>query len=267
MDEGDFLGRILARRRELNAAARASRPDRELEAMARDAPPPRGFERALRLGVAKGGPAVIAEMKRASPSKGMIREELDFEGVARAYRDAGACALSVLTEPEFFKGDMRHLRRARGEAGLPALCKDFMVEARQFHEARLAGADCVLLIAAALDDASMMEFRDLAWALGMDVLVEVHNREELTRAIVLKTGLIGINNRDLKSFATSVDVTLGLLADIPEDRLVITESGIAEPAQVRLLRDAGVQAFLVGESLMRAADPGQALRGLFFPAS
>ena len=267
MDRENFLGNILDRRRELNAVARASCPERELEGMVKDAPPPRAFEKALRLSVAEGRPAVIAEMKRASPSKGVIREELDFEGVARAYRKAGASALSVLTEPEFFKGDMQHLRRARGEVDLPVLCKDFMVEPRQFYEARLAGADCVLLIAAALADADMMRFRDLAWSLGMDVLVEVHDREELTRAIVLKTGLIGINNRDLKSFATSIDVTLGLLADIPDDRLVVTESGIGEPAQVRALQNAGVQAFLVGESLMRADDPGLALEKLFFPSS
>ena len=264
MDRPEILGKILDKRMELNAHARASCPDDELRAMVKDAPPLRTFEKSLRSSVASGRPAVIAELKRASPSKGVIRRDFDIGGIAASYQQAGASALSVLTEPEFFKGDMEHLRLARSRVDLPVLCKDFMVEERQFYEARLAGADCVLLIVAALDDASLKEFRDLAWSLGMDVLVEIHNREELTRAIVLKNGLIGINNRDLRSFEVDIGTTLDLLVDIPVDRLVISESGINEPGQVRSLQNAGVEAFLVGESLMRADDPGAMLNRLFF---
>lgn len=265
MPEPDLLERITKRRKELNAVARGKCPDEELKGMVKDAPPVRAFEAALRASVASNRPAVIAELKRASPSKGLIREDFDVAGIAASYQQGGASALSVLTEPEFFQGSMSHLQLAREKVNLPVLCKDFMVEQRQFYEARIAGADCVLLIVAALDDASLGAFKDLAWSLGMDVLVEIHNREELTRAITLKTGLIGVNNRDLKSFTTDIGTTLGLLADMPEDRLIVTESGINDAGQIMTLRNNGVHTFLVGESFMRADDPGLKLRDLFFP--
>lgn len=265
MPEPDLLTRIIHRRQELNALARSKCPDKNLKKMVKDAPPVRAFEAALRVSVENNRPAVIAELKQASPSKGLIRQDFDVAGIAAGYQRGGASALSVLTEPEFFQGDMSHLRLVRDTVDLPLLCKDFMVEERQFYEARIAGADCVLLIAAALDDVSLGAFKDLAWSLGMDVLVEIHNREELTRAISLKTGLIGVNNRDLKSFVTDINTTLGLLTDVPEDRLIVTESGINDAGQITTLRNKGVHAFLVGESLMRAADPGLKLKNLFFP--
>ena len=265
MANPDLLQQIVTQRRKQNAIARQACTDEELKTQVQQAPPVRGFEAALRATAKTGRPAVIAELKRASPSRGLLCQDYAIERIARQYQQAGASALSVLTEADFFQGGMHHLHRARAEVQIPVLCKDFMVESRQFYEARLAGADCVLLIAAVLDDARLHKFKDLAQALQMDVLVEIHNREELTRALALETGLIGINNRNLKTFATHIEVTLDLLADIPGNRFVVTESGIAEPRQVRLLRERGVPAFLVGESLIRAPDPGAQLQQLFFP--
>jgi indole-3-glycerol phosphate synthase len=224
---------------------------------------PRGFEAALRAKIAGGRAAVIAEVKKASPSKGVLREHFDPPAIAASYERGGAACLSVLTDVQFFQGSPEYLRAAREACSLPVLRKDFLVDPYQVYEARCWGADCVLLIVAALDDARLAELEDCALGLGMDVLVEVHGADELDRALALRTPLLGINNRDLRSFEVSLDTTLSLLARIPPDRLVVTESGILGHDDVRRMRDAGVHAFLVGEAFMRAPDPGVALQALF----
>ncbi|MBX3590301.1 MAG: indole-3-glycerol phosphate synthase TrpC [Burkholderiaceae bacterium] len=262
----DILARIVAvkheeveaaRRRRSLAAVRADAED------ARDGQGPRGFARALRDKVAAGRPAVIAEIKKASPSKGLLREPFDPPAIAASYAAHGAACLSVLTDERFFKGSLDDLRAARAACSLPALRKDFVVDAYQVYEARAHGADCILLIVAALDDARLAEFEAIAHALSMDVLVEVHDAAELERALALKTPLVGVNNRNLRSFEVSLDTTLALLPRIPGDRMVVTESGILGPADVTRMRQAGVNAFLVGEAFMRAPDPGEALAALF----
>lgn len=259
----DRLAPILRRKAEEVAALAGELPLKELSARVKAASPARGFADALNRSMAEGRPAVIAEIKRASPSRGMLRAGLDPREVARSYETAGAACLSVLTDEFFFKGSADDLKVARESCSLPVLRKDFMIDAWQIYESRVMGADCILLIVAALGDAALAEMCVLAMDLGMDVLVEVHDREELDRALATPATLIGINNRNLHTFKTDLATTLDLQPLVPEDRLLVTESGIADPADVATLRGAGVNAFLVGEALMRAPDPGTRLKELF----
>ena len=217
----------------------------------------------MRTKIAAGKAAVIAEVKKASPSKGVLRENFDPEQIARSYAAHGAACLSVLTDEQFFKGSPDYLKQARAASGLPVLRKDFMVDPYQIYEAREMGADCILLIVAALDDRRLSEFEQIAQSLGMAVLVEVHDAAELQRALPLQTPLLGINNRNLRTFETRLETTLDLLPQIPHDKLVVTESGILTRDDVQRMRGAGVHAFLVGEAFMRAEDPGVALGALF----
>jgi indole-3-glycerol phosphate synthase len=262
-----ILQRIVAVKRDEVAAARQRCSDERMRRAASERGridgAPRGFERALRAAVAAGRSAVIAEAKRASPSKGVLREQFDAAEIAESYAGGGAAALSVLTDHAFFHGSLADLVQARAACALPVLRKDFVIDRYQVDEARAHGADCVLLIAAVLEDAQMRELESAALEHGMDVLIEVHDERELERALQLHGRLIGVNNRDLRSFDVDLSATLRLLASIPSDRLVVTESGILEPADVRRMREAGVHAFLVGEALMRAADPGAELQRLF----
>jgi indole-3-glycerol phosphate synthase len=217
----------------------------------------------MRAKIAAGLPAVIAEVKKASPSKGVLRADFIPADIAQSYAEHGAACLSVLTDQQFFQGSIDYLKQARASCDLPVLRKDFMVDPYQVYEARAMGADCILLIAACLDDAQMQSLEALAMSLDMAVLVEVHDGAELQRALQLKTPLLGINNRNLKTFEVSLDTTLGLLKDVPAGYLLVTESGISTVADVQRMRSAGVQAFLVGEVFMRADEPGQALAALF----
>jgi indole-3-glycerol phosphate synthase len=253
-----ILERILAAKREEVSALKRAR--RGVETEARAAPPPRDFVAALRA----KRPAVIAEIKRASPSKGLLRPDFDPATIARSYEKGGAACLSVLTDKEFFQGAPQHLLAARDACSLPALRKDFLIDPYQVFESRVLGADCILLIAACLADSEMSELEMLADSLGMAVLVEVHDADELERALKLKTPLIGINNRNLRNFETRLETTLDLLPRIPSGRLVITESGIVSKDDIARMRSAGVHAFLVGEAFMRASDPSAELRKLFF---
>ena len=264
----DILDRILAHKAQELASARQARSLSSLraEAEARSKSiegSPRGFERALRARIASGAAAVIAELKRASPSQGLLRDPFDPVAIAASYQRGGATCLSVLTDARFFQGDLSHLAAARAACALPVLRKDFVIDEYQLYEARAHGADCVLLIVAALAQAQMRDLEDCALALGLDVLVESHDASELERALGLRTPLIGVNNRNLRSFEVSLDTTLGLLARIPAERLVVTESGIRAPQDVQQMRAAGVNAFLVGEAFMRAPEPGIELARLF----
>jgi indole-3-glycerol phosphate synthase len=260
----DILDRIVAVKREEIAAAKTRRSEASLRDEAESRRDVRGFEPALRRAIAAGRAAVIAEVKKASPSKGVLREHFVPAQIAASYRQGGAACLSVLTDERFFQGQAAYLTQARGACDLPVLRKDFMVEAYQVTEARAIGADCILLIAACLEDARMADLEAQARALGMDVLVEVHDAAELERAQRwTTTPLLGINNRNLRSFEVSLDTTLGLLPRIAPQRLPITESGILTRGDVDRMRGAGVDAFLVGEAFMRAADPGAALAELF----
>ena len=259
----DVLQRILARKQEEVSARREQVSLFELKTRSASMPPPRGFADAIEAKIAMGQPAVIAEIKKASPSKGVIRADFDPVAIARSYEAGGAACLSVLTDIDFFHGSDDDLRQARAACALPVLRKDFIVDAYQLYEARVMGADCVLLIAAALDDARLSEFAFIAGELGMDVLVEIHDLDELERALPVPARLLGINNRDLRSFDVRLQATLDLQPMVPADRVLVTESGIRTPADVALMRDAGVHAFLVGEAFMREPDPGAALRGLF----
>ncbi|MEK8032320.1 indole-3-glycerol phosphate synthase TrpC [Ideonella sp. DXS29W] len=260
----DILQRIVEVKHEEVARDRVARPLAALRSEAqRRMTDRRGFEAALRARLAAGQSAVIAEIKKASPSKGVLRKHFVPAEIAASYERHGAACLSVLTDERFFQGSAAYLQQARAACALPVLRKDFMVDPYQVVGARAMGADCILLIAACLDDAQMADLETQALELGLDVLVEVHDGAELERALRLKTRLVGINNRDLRSFEVSLDTTLGLLAQVPADRLLVTESGILAPADVRRMRDAGVHAFLVGEAFMRAPEPGPALQALF----
>ena len=262
---GTILDGILARKREEIGARSAVRSLSELRAACAAAPAPRGFARALSERLAAGRSAVIAEIKKASPSKGLIRADFDPPALAMSYAAGGAACLSVLTDVDFFQGADSYLEAARAAVTLPVLRKDFTIDAYQVVEARALGADCILLIVAAFtgQQALMQELALLAQGLGMDVLVEVHDAAELDCALEVPGALLGINNRDLRSFATTLDTTFLLLPRIPAGRLVITESGIGTAEDVALMRAHGVNAFLVGESLMRSPDPGARLRELF----
>ena len=259
----DLLQKILATKAKEVAAARVRRSPAALADEARAASPPRDFIGALRGRISAGKPAVIAEIKKASPSRGVLRPIFDPAAIARRYEAGGAACLSVLTDREYFQGACEHLAAARAACSLPVLRKDFIVDEYQMAEARAIGADCVLLIVAALDDARLSALERCAGDYGMAVLVEVHDAQELERALGLATPLIGINNRDLRSFEVRLETTLELLPRVPPGRIVITESGIVAQADVARMRAAGLQAFLVGEAFMRAADPGAALRTLF----
>lgn len=262
----DILKRILARKREEVAERKARVPLARLRAQGADMPPARGFAAALRARVEQGRAAVIAEVKKASPSKGLIRPDFAPAAIARSYEAGGAACLSVLTDVDFFQGSDAYLRDARAACALPVLRKDFMIDAYQVREARAIGADAILLIAAALDDAALANLHALAIECGLDVLVEVHDALDLRRALPLPEPartLVGINNRDLRTFETRIETTLSLKDAVPSGRLLVTESGIATRADVARLRGAGIDAFLVGETFMRADDPGAELRRLF----
>lgn len=262
----DLLARIVSLKLAEVAARKAELPAGEARRRAGQArldDPVRGFEAALRTHAAAGTPAVIAEIKQASPSKGLLRTPFDPPAIARSYAASGAACLSVLTDEHFFRGALADLRAARAACPLPALRKDFIVDEWQLYEARMHGADCVLLIAAVLDDAQLAGFGALARELAMDVLVEVHGGDELERVARLGFPLVGVNNRNLRSFDVSLETTLTLLPQVPSGTLLVTESGIRTRADVVRLRAAGVAAFLVGEAFMRAEDPGAALRELF----
>ncbi len=262
-DTPDILKKIVARKHEEIAARRAALPFDEVAARAAAQPPPRGFVDAIATRRLAGRPGVIAEIKKASPSKGVLRADFRPAEIAASYQRGGAACLSVLTDIDFFQGSDDYLRQARAACSLPVIRKDFIVDPYQVHEARMIGADCILLIVACLDNARLGELNALAHALGMDVLVEVHDADELQRALPLDNRLIGINNRDLRSFETRLETTLDLLDAIPDGRIVVTESGIHERADVARMRAHGVDAFLVGEAFMRAADPGARLAELF----
>ncbi len=259
----DILARILRRKQEEVAERSAHRPLAELIAAAQGADRPRGFLAAIEAKLAAGLPAVIAEAKKASPSKGLLRADFDPAAIALSYERAGAACLSVLTDIDFFQGSDAYLRQARAACTLPVLRKDFLVDPYQVYEARALGADAVLLIVACLSDAELRDLGRLAGDLGMDALIEVHEGGELERALAAGGRLIGINNRNLRTFEVSMETTLGLLERIPAGCRVVTESGILRREDVALMRRHGVNAFLVGEAFMRAADPGAELRALF----
>ncbi len=259
----DILKKILQVKAEEVAAGSAARPLRQLRAEVDSAPEPRDFLGSLRASRDAGRAAVIAEIKKASPSQGVIREEFDPAAIAKSYAAAGASCLSVLTDKGFFHGEPEYLRQARDACALPVLRKDFMIDPWQVYESRLMGADCILLIVRALGDAQMAELAGTASDLGMDALLEVHDAEELERALALKPPFVGINNRDLNSFHTDTGTTLALKSRIPADCLVVTESGIKTRADVQRMRGHGVHGFLVGETFMRADDPGAKLAELF----
>ncbi len=263
-DIPDILRKIILRKHEEIAERRSLKPVEALLEQAENAGTTRGFINALQTGIVERQAAVIAEIKKASPSKGVLRERFDPADIARRYETAGASCLSVLTDADFFKGSESDLKAARAACELPVIRKDFMVDRYQLAEARAIGADCVLLIVAALSDSDLRDLNDFAAELGLDVLLEVHDADELQRALKLKPALVGINNRDLRTFDVSLQTTLGLLDQVPADCLVVTESGILSQADVSLMRSHSVNAFLVGEAFMRADDPGHALQTLFF---
>ncbi len=262
-DVPDILKKILARKTEEISERNQRLSLAELRQMVAKLPPTRPFRERLEQTIADSQPAIIAEIKRASPSKGLLRDPFHPADIARSYSAFGATCLSVLTDRDFFQGHEDFLRETQTACLLPILRKDFIIDPYQVYEARLIGADCVLLIVAALDDTVLRDLARLTITLGMDVLVEVHDAEELERALALNTPLIGINNRDLRTFETRLDTTLNLLPRIPADRIVVTESGIHTSADVTLMREHGVHAFLVGEAFMRAAVPGAKLAELF----
>ncbi|MES2424788.1 MAG: indole-3-glycerol phosphate synthase TrpC [Pseudomonadota bacterium] len=259
----DILNKINAVKLEEIAAAKKRMPLAAMRADAESRVLTRDFVGAMRSKIAADLPAVIAEVKKASPSKGVLREEFIPADIAQSYAEFGAACLSVLTDKQFFQGSVDALKQARASCDLPVLRKDFIVDAYQVYESRAMGADCILLIAASLDNAQMADFEAIALDLGMAVLVEVHDGTELDRALRLKTPLVGINNRNLRTFEVTLDTTLALRKEVPADRLLVTESGILAPADVAQMRGEGIHAFLVGEAFMRAPDPGVALGQLF----
>lgn len=263
-DTPDVLKKIIARKHEELAEAKAKTPLAELHARLPDASPVRGFRQALQDKIESGQPAVIAEIKKASPSKGVIREHFVPDEIARSYASGGAACLSVLTDRDFFQGHDDYLLQARAACYLPVIRKDFMVDTYQIDESRVLGADCILLIVSALTDDQMAELYDRSRELGMDVLVETHDEEELERALRLSPDLLGINNRNLRTFDVTLDTTFRMLNRVPAGTLLVTESGILSRADVQAMRDRDVNAFLVGEAFMREQDPGAHLSALFF---
>lgn len=263
-DTPDILKRILARKQEEIEVRLKLKSIAQLREQLDQAPGIRGFARSLKRKLDKGESAVIAEIKKASPSKGIIREDFDPVQIARSYEKGGAACLSVLTDEDFFQGHDDFLVAARAACQLPVIRKDFMIDPYQLYEARVLGADCILLIVAALDDENLHRLFELSSELGMDTLVEVHDQAELDRAMKLDLSFVGVNNRNLRNFETSLSTTLDLLKTIPEDCFVVTESGIHTPEDVQLMRDNGVNAFLVGEAFMRVPEPGELLSELFF---
>ena len=257
------LKKIIARKHEEVTERKIGVPLGKLKERVADQPACRGFVQAIETKIASGQPAVIAEIKKASPSQGVIRSAFNPIEIAESYQAAGAACLSVLTDVDFFQGADHYLMAAHNAVTLPVLRKDFMIDEYQIYEARSLGADCILLIVAALDSERLHALNALAIELGMDVLVEVHNEEELREALALPNRLLGINNRNLHTFATSLDTTFELLDSIDDDRIVVTESGIHSPTHVQAMRRQGVNAFLIGEAFMRAPDPGKALTALF----
>lgn len=264
MSTPDILKRIVEQKWRELALRRGAVSIEELKARTSDAPLTRGFVRALKAKIDLRQPAVIAEIKKASPSKGVIREDFDPEAIARSYEQAGATCLSVLTDEQFFQGADDYLIAARAVTGLPVLRKDFTVDLYQVFEARVLGADCILLIVSILDDEALSSLAACAKVLGMDVLVEVHNSDELKRAIAVSPSLVGINNRDLRTFTTSLETTFDLLAQVPDGTAIVTESGINTADDIARMYQNGVYGFLVGEAFMREPDPGKKLKQLFF---
>jgi len=260
----DILKKIIQRKQEEIETRQQQKSLDQLISEASSASPVRGFVDSIRQKVREDKPAVIAEIKKASPSKGIIREDFKPADIAKSYAEAGACCLSVLTDVDFFQGSDAYLQEARNACELPVIRKDFTIEPYQVYEARALGADCILLIVAVLNPFKLELLYNLARELDLDVLIEVHNEEELKRALPLGSDLIGINNRNLRTFETTLNTTLGLLSLIPDDRVVVTESGIHSSHDVDLMREHNVDAFLVGEAFMRAEDPGAELRHLFF---
>jgi len=260
----DILKNILTYKAEYVAHCKRSNSAKDMQHRAEDCESQYGFNTALLGTIADGKPGIIAEIKKASPSKGVIRENFNPKEIAKSYADAGACCLSVLTDIEYFQGSDDYLKQSRSACDLPILRKDFMIDPYQIYEAKVIGADCILIIVSALSDMQMQDLVGVANEIGLDVLVEVHDREELSRGMMLRTPLIGINNRNLHTFETDLDTTLGLLTDVFHDRTVVTESGIHTKDDVKLMRKNNVNAFLVGEAFMKAKNPGDELKHLFF---
>lgn len=263
-DTPDILKEILNYKAEYVAHVKKASTLKEQKAKSADCPPVRGFTYNLLKTIEAGQPGVIAEIKKASPSRGVICEDFKADAIAKSYADAGASCLSVLTDIQYFQGSDDYLKQAHSACSLPILRKDFMIDPYQIYEARVIGADCILIIVSALSDLQMQELVGVANEIGLDVLVEVHNREELERGLMLRTPLIGINNRNLHTFETDLDTTLGLLTDVFHDRTVVTESGIHTKEDVNLMRKNNVNAFLVGEAFMKVEDPGKELKKIFF---
>lgn len=263
-DIPDILKKIVDRKRDEVSARKLETPLKELIKSAKKMPDCRGFYTEITRRLINDKPAVIAEIKKASPSRGVIRDDFDPAAIARSYEKAGATCLSVLTDIDFFQGSDSDLQAARAACSLPVLRKDFIIDPYQVYEAKVIGADCILLIVSCLEDEQLQELSAIATGLGMDILVEIHDREELERGMMLRTPLIGINNRNLHTFETTLDTTYGLLVDVFEDRTVVTESGIHSREDVNKLRKLSVNTFLVGEAFMTAADPGEKLKELFF---
>lgn len=264
MSQSDILQKILQTKQQEIQERSAQISLAQLKEQATHAEPVRGFLRSMQTKIQAQQVAVIAEIKKASPSKGVIRADFDPPAIAQSYAQAGAACLSVLTDAQYFQGHEDYLKAARAACNLPVIRKDFIIDPYQIYETRAMGADCILLIVSALTDKQLNDLYATATHLGMDVLIEVHDRDELMRTLPLNAPLIGINNRNLRTFATSLNTTLDLLVDVPSSSLLVTESGIHTPADVKLMRDHQVNAFLVGEAFMRAADPGAALANLFF---
>lgn len=262
-DIPDILKKIIERKQQEITERSARLSEADLLQQAGDASPPRGFANSIIQRIERGQSAVIAEIKKASPSKGVLREDFQPAAIARSYEKGGACCLSVLTDADFFQGSEKYLQQARDACSLPVIRKDFIISRYQVAEARAIGADCVLLIVAALDDATLVDLNSYAIELGMDVLIEVHDRAELERAKKLSPTLLGINNRNLRTFDVSLQTTFDLLASVGSDSIVVTESGILKPDDVSVMKQRDVNAFLIGEAFMRADEPGEALQALF----